>query len=74
MEVTGMTGLFKAVGDGLKALLPDVATSTVDTVETLVYTSDGNITALMQLGVIGIVCGAAFCIFRIAKRKAAKHF
>ena len=71
---TGLAGLFEAIGDGLQSLLPSVAGTTVSTVDSLVYTADGSITTLMQLGVVGIVCGAAFCIFRIAKRKAAKHF
>ncbi|MBO5109380.1 MAG: hypothetical protein J6D21_01565 [Clostridia bacterium] len=71
---TGLVGFFEAIGNGLKTLLPDVATSTVTTVDTLIYTADGTLTTLSQLGIVGIVCGAGFCIWRIAKRKAAKHF
>ena len=71
---SGIAGFFEAIGNGLTSLLPDVASSTVSTVDTLIYTSEGALTTLAQLGIVGIVCGAAFCIFRIAKRKAAKHF
>lgn len=70
---TGIGAFFEGIGTGLQSLLPDVAGSTVTTVDTLIYTSEGALTTLAQLGIVGIVCGAAFCIWRIAKRAVRKH-
>lgn len=72
--VTGIAGFFESIGTGLQSLMPSVADSTVTTVDTLVYTAEGALTTVAQLGVVGIVCGAAFVIFKLVTRKAKKHF
>lgn len=72
-SVTGIGGIFEQIGQGLASLLPSVAQSTVDTVDTLVFDSNGNVTTLMMLGIVGIVCGAAFAIFRLVRKKASKN-
>ena len=69
---TGIAGFFAEIGNGLNALLPGVAGSAVSTVDTLMYTSDGTLTTFAQLGIIGIVCGAAFAIFKLVTHKTRK--
>lgn len=72
-SATGLAGFFEAIGSGLTSLLPNVAQSAVTTVDTLFYTSEGNLTTLAQLGVLSIVCGAAFAIFKLVRKKSSKN-
>ena len=69
---TGIAGFFQEIGNGLSALLPGVAGSAVGAIDTLMYTPDGTLTTFAQLGIIGIVCGAAFAIFKLVTHKARK--
>lgn len=61
-----------AIGDGLKAFLPDIAEAGVTTVDTLFVTSDGTLTTFATITVIGIVCACGRGLYSIVKRKVRR--
>ena len=61
-----------ALGDGISAFLPDIATAGVSVVDILFVKSDGSLTTLAVLTIIGAVFAAGLGVFSLIKRKMAK--